>query len=154
MGRAPGSFPRTPGPQERSKCGLGPIGNDKVTRTLLPRLRTISQWCISVNRECILCFAFACRHTCPNRTNPMRPIPSAGWRLGIHLNGGWDSQISQVAPISGGTELPGWVITPRIPGESATSEPGGKAEEISSKSDIAAGMSEPGAIADVSRRRL
>ncbi len=109
MGRAPGSFPQTPGPQERSKCGLGPIGNDKVTRTLLPRLRTISQWCILVNRECILCFAFACRHTCPNRTNPMRPVPSAGWRLGIHLDGGWDSQISQVAPISGGTELPGWV---------------------------------------------
>jgi len=109
MGRAPGSFPQTPGPQERSKCGLGPIGNDKVTRTLLPCLRTISQWCILVNRECILCFAFACRHTCPNRTNPMRPIPSAGWRLGIHLNGVWDSQISQVAPISGGTELPGWV---------------------------------------------
>ena len=47
---------------------------------------------------------------------------------------------------------PGWVITPRIPGESVTSEPGGKAEGISSKSDIAVGMSEPGAIADVPRR--
>ncbi len=111
MGRAPGSFPQTPGPQERSMCAVGPLGNDKVTRTLLPRLRTISQWCILVNRECILCFAFACRHTCPNRTNPMRPIPSAGSRLGIHLDGGWDSRISQVAPISGGTELPGWVTS-------------------------------------------
>ncbi len=109
MGRAPGSFPQTPSPQERSMCAVGPLGNDKVTRTLLPRLRTISRWCILVNRVCILCFAFACRHTCPNRTNPMRPIPSAGWRLGIHLDGGWDSRISQVAPISGGTELPGWV---------------------------------------------
>jgi len=39
----------------------------------------------------------------------MRPVPSAGWQLGIHLDGGWDSQISQVAPISGGTELPLWV---------------------------------------------
>jgi len=34
------------------------------------------------------------------------------------------------------------------------SEPVAKAEEISSKSDIAAGMSEPGAIADVPRWRL
>ncbi len=48
---------------------------------------------------------------------------------------------------------PGWVKSPRIPGESATSEPGCKAEEISSKSDIAAGMSEVEGEADVDRTR-
>ncbi len=42
----------------------------------LPREGRISQWYTLVYQDCIFSFIFACRHACPNQTDPMRPNPS------------------------------------------------------------------------------
>ncbi len=77
-------------------------------------------------------------------------------RLYVAMAKNFQDRADIIAP-SSGCVTDKWllrVIFPRTPGQSATSEPGSTPEEISQIPDIAAGMSEPGAIADVSRRRL